>query len=927
MEKKLSNRMDHLVIEQDFHSVVSALEGELHPLVAAELSVLVDILYQPHLLFLPGSEAHQKCAKGGFISRLIRHCEKLLDDKDEKLCIEILRVLKDMITVSHFGPKGDALRERLLSRCLCSYPDSRGESLDALLKVPPFGKPEDPIHRQCHLAEEGAADLVVELVMKSKSIHSIFAEAVSLGIALLEGGNTKIQQMLFNKLVKRDKTQTYFMTKCKKRNRKYVRTVDINGRNALQSEAEIKNKINKMSETLSFLDCICGSTTGGIGLLGLYINEQNVSLINQTLETLTEYCQGPCHENQNCIATHESNGLHIITALLLSDVSPLSLNRMDLVLKLKNNASKLLLAIMESRADSDNVDRILHSMNKPKLLEVVGKAFHQTSDEGSAGDNSIEAAGVSPKEVGHNIYILCHQLAKHNSELRKMLHARDGITDSLAQALAHYRDNTAQIEINTDFNHIIGERIVRSDRTLEQIVFPIRDTCLYLTNETKHRVYHTAQLDLRGSKVTDFFKQFEDMHNEMKWQRDLKNNSALSNISNHMSLWSRLLFLLGLICNVIIAAFYPFDEVWEHSEFISVNMNVLLWLIFLLLSGVLYSMTFQPVLLYSYGFVFLKIVHLASIMGNKGTFAKGIAQAVIDKEILFDVVYREETLLNVINSVTRNGWSIILTAALALILAYMFSIVGFLLFQDDFTMTVSKNELKQIEPSLEECDQSCEADSVLKAPLEVMEVVEVEERVCTSLRMCIVTTLNHGLRNGGGIGDILRVHSSEDKTFVYRVLYDLCFFFVIIIIILNLIFGVIIDTFADLRSEKQQKEDRLQNTCFICGLNRSCFDNKAVTFEEHCRYEHNHLHYLYFYVLVMEKDTTEFTGPESYVYALVKAGERSWFPHMQAMSLAAGEAEGEANEVRNLNAKLDKTQVLLDSLISQLNRLKEEYLI
>lgn len=43
---------------------------------------------------------------------------------------------------------------------------------------------------------------------------------------------------------------------------------------------------------------MCGSTTGGLGLLGLYINESNVHLIIQTLETLTEYCQGPCQENQ-----------------------------------------------------------------------------------------------------------------------------------------------------------------------------------------------------------------------------------------------------------------------------------------------------------------------------------------------------------------------------------------------------------------------------------------------------------------------------------------------------------------------------------------------------------------------------------------------------------------------------------------------------
>lgn len=59
-----------------------------------------------------------------------------------------------------------------------------------------------------------------------------------------------------------------------------------------------KNNYNLVCETLQFLDCICGSTTGGLGLLGLYINQQNVALINQTVESLTEYCQGPCHDNQ-----------------------------------------------------------------------------------------------------------------------------------------------------------------------------------------------------------------------------------------------------------------------------------------------------------------------------------------------------------------------------------------------------------------------------------------------------------------------------------------------------------------------------------------------------------------------------------------------------------------------------------------------------
>ena len=58
---------------------------------------------------------------------------------------------------------------------------------------------------------------------------------------------------------------------------------------------------------------------------------------------------------------------------------------------------------------------------------------------------------------------------------------------------------------------------------------------------------------------------------------------------------------------------------------------------------------------------------------------------------------------------------------------------------------------------------------------------------------------------------------TQDPLFVARVVYDLLFFFIVIIIVLNLIFGVIIDTFADLRSEKQRKEEILKTTCFICG--------------------------------------------------------------------------------------------------------------
>lgn len=243
-----------------------------------------------------------------------------------------------------------------------------------------------------------------------------------------------------------------------------------------------KNNFNLVSETLMFLDRICGSTTGGLGLLGLYINESNVALVNQTLETLTEYCQGPCHENQNCIAMHESNGIDIIIALILNDINPLGKKRNDLVLELKNNASKLLLAIMESRADSENAERILYNMSAKQLLEVSCKAFHQkvippvidvdnvlprtpvagpenkmlisvngTEDSTGHDIRHNSDCNVDPKEVGHNIYILCHQLAQHNKELAEILKnpnkAETIFNYKVKEALMYYQSHTAQIEV------------------------------------------------------------------------------------------------------------------------------------------------------------------------------------------------------------------------------------------------------------------------------------------------------------------------------------------------------------------------------------------------------------------------------------------------------------------------------------------------
>ncbi|NWI14284.1 ITPR3 protein, partial [Crypturellus soui] len=337
-----------------------------------------------------------------------------------------------------------------------------------------------------------------------------------------------------------------------------------------------------------------------------------------------------------------------------------------------------------------------------------------------------------------------------------------------------------------------------------------------------------------------------------------------------------------------------------------------------------------------------------SFVGNRGTFIRGYKAMIMDVEflyhvgyiltsvlglfvhelfysiLLFDLIYREETLFNVIKSVTRNGRSILLTALLALILVYLFSIVGFLFLKDDFIL-----EVDRLPDGKAKARSYCPVYTggflgFIPSDVVLERDADPWERACDTLLMCIVTVLNHGLRNGGGVGDILRKPSKDESLFPARVVYDLLFFFIVIIIVLNLIFGVIIDTFADLRSEKQKKEEILKTTCFICGLERDKFDNKTVSFEEHIKYEHNMWNYLYFIVLVRVKNKTDYTGPESYVAQMIKNKNLDWFPRMRAMSLVSNEGEGEQNEIRNLQDKLNSTMKLVSHLTSQLNELKEQ---
>ena len=74
------------------------------------------------------------------------------------------------------------------------------------------------------------------------------------------------------------------------------------------------------------------------------------------------------------------------------------------------------------------------------------------------------------------------------------------------------------------------------------------------------------------------------------------------------------------------------------------------------------------------------------------------------------------------------------------------------------------------------------------------------------------------------------------------VIYQILFWFIVITIMLNVVFGIILDAFAELRGNDQARKEDMENVCFICGLGRFTFDTQGNGFDKHIEEEHNMWH-------------------------------------------------------------------------------------
>ena len=104
------------------------------------------------------------------------------------------------------------------------------------------------------------------------------------------------------------------------------------------------------------------------------------------------------------------------------------------------------------------------------------------------------------------------------------------------------------------------------------------------------------------------------------------------------------------------------------------------------------------------------------------------------------------------------------------------------------------------------------------------------------------------------------------------------FFILIVIIAIDLVFGIIISAFNNLRDEEQKHSTDRKNHCFICHVNKNTLEKNRQNFNEHRTKTHNLWNYVDYMIALKFSDFHDLNAINSYANQKIQNKDISWLP-------------------------------------------------
>ena len=112
-----------------------------------------------------------------------------------------------------------------------------------------------------------------------------------------------------------------------------------------------------------------------------------------------------------------------------------------------------------------------------------------------------------------------------------------------------------------------------------------------------------------------------------------------------------------------------------------------------------------------------------------------------------------------------------------------------------------------------------------------------------------------------------------------RFYFDMLYWFSVILLMLNIVMGIVIDTFGELREKMTQEENDIKEKCMICAKRTEYFDKFKLNFEHHIKYEHHVWDYLFYIIYISKKESSLRNSYENLVFQYFNEENYSWIPN------------------------------------------------
>ncbi|CAE7782141.1 itr-1 [Symbiodinium sp. CCMP2592] len=150
---------------------------------------------------------------------------------------------------------------------------------------------------------------------------------------------------------------------------------------------------------------------------------------------------------------------------------------------------------------------------------------------------------------------------------------------------------------------------------------------------------------------------------------------------------------------------------------------------------------------------------------------------------------------------------------------------------------------------------------------------------------CTENILYQGTRAGiVGLSLMLSSTKPGSPDWTERMMYDMSYFIIFGVIVLNTIVGLIVDSFGALRLDMEARENDQRTQTFISCIDRRNVEQVAQMrgiadgFDYHETHRQNKWDYMAFIFHLCETELEELTGPEHYIRSLMDRGDAKWIP-------------------------------------------------